>query len=310
MPELPEVTTITNQLKKEIAGSTVVDVTSVGGYKTQPGLREKAIGQKVRSVRRVAKNIVIELSNFKSQISNYVVIHLAMTGRLLLRQVGQKEDPWTRLVFKLLSSKYKGEKYKSSGSKEISTRGERELRFCDSRMFGFVRLMSQDELEQYSSKYGPDALDEKLTPEVFLNQLKKKKTEVKRALLEQELIAGAGNIYVNDSLWMAGIHPQTKSTEVTSTQAKSLLQALQTILKESIEHRGSTLGDKMYIDVYGREGEHQKYFRVFGKGGEACPRCKSTIEFIEIGGRGSFYCPQCQKKRLADNSKNDQPSLI
>lgn len=288
MPELPEVTTIVNQLQKEIVGHTIAEVVSVDGYKTTPEFkefREKVVGQKVLDVRRIAKNIVVELkkktsSEKKSSSKDYIVIHLAMTGRLLLRQIGQKEDPWARLVFKL-----KGESGKWN-----------ELRFCDSRMFGFVRLMDQDELEEYAGKYGPDALDKNLTPEVFLNQLKKKRTEVKRALLEQELVAGVGNIYVNDSLWMAKIHPETSTQDVTAVQGTSLLSGLQQILREAIGHRGSTLGDKMYVDVYGQEGEHQNYFRVFGKDGQPCPRCSDIINYSEIGGRGTFFCPKCQKK--------------
>lgn len=305
MPELPEVTTIINQLKKEITGSIIVDVESVGGYKTVPefkAFRDKAIGQKVIGVRRIAKNIVVELKKDNYPSGNpvgealYLVIHLAMTGRLLLRPPGFKPDPWTRIIFKL--------------SLDESRIGSHELRFCDARMFGFARLMDAKELEQYAGKYGPDALDEKLTGEKLLARLKRKKTEVKRALLEQDLVAGAGNIYVNDSLWMAKIHPQTLTQDLEQGDAERLLGALQSILKESIQHRGSTLSDRMYIDVYGREGEHQKYFRIFGKNGEPCPRCGIKIESVEIGGRGTFFCPQCQKKKLADSCKNNQPSLI
>lgn len=283
MPELPEVTTIVSQLQKEIVGQTIADVQSINGYKTTPEFKEfrqKVTGQKVMSVKRIAKNIVI-------QITNNIVIHLAMTGRLLLRQKDQKEDPWTRLIFVLREG--------PSSSRTVLP-VERELRFCDARLFGFVRLMNQTELDQYASKYGPDALDENLSPTVFLAQLQKKKTVVKRALLEQEIIAGAGNIYVNDSLWLAGIHPETLTQQVTEEQATRLLTALKTILEEGIEHRGSTLGDKMYVDVYGREGEHQNYFRVFGKEGQACPRCSAIINYIDIGGRGTFFCPKCQKK--------------
>ena len=313
MPELPEVTTITNQLNKEIVGSIIADVVQAGGYKTQPEFAEfkrRSEGSKVLSVKRIAKNIVIELGanrhldpsgrtpqddeNTNAQDDGkrgiFLVIHLAMTGRLLLRKPDHKTDPWTRLVFRL-TRRVNGLHPTGGESGE-----SKELRFCDARMFGFVRLMNQDELNQYAGKYGPDALDDDLSAQKLLSQLRKKKTEVKRALLEQDLIAGAGNIYVNDSLWMAGIHPQTRTDELQSGQVTKLLEALQEILRESIKHRGSTLGDKMYIDVYGQEGEHQGYFRVFGKANEACPRCGTKIEFMEIGGRGTFFCPNCQVK--------------
>lgn len=294
MPELPEVTTITNQLNKELSGLTIESVETVNNYKIHPQVEEfktKVSKVLVQEVFRIAKNIVIRL---KTTELLFIVIHLAMTGRLLLRSRGHKEDPWMRVVFSLSNDK--------------------ELRFTDSRMFGFVRLMGNSELDKYSSKYGPDALSPTLTSQILMSQLKKRRTSIKKALLEQDLIAGAGNIYVNDSLWMAKIHPETLTSQLDEAQSARLLQSLQEILRESITHRGSTLGDKMYIDIYGAEGEHQNYFRVFGKNGQPCPRCQTIIEYIDIGGRGTFFCPKCQTKPGINNfnlqKSNEEPRLL
>lgn len=298
MPELPEVTTISNQLRKEIKGFKVEDVRILGSYRTEPEIsvfKKEVRGKEVDDVERVAKTIVIKLKPDPAPI--YIVIHLAMTGRLLLRDENDKDDPWTRLIFQLASDKEKLTK---------------ELRFCDSRMFGFVKLLSGEQLEGHRKKYGPDALSPDLTSKKLLDNLQKKKTAVKKALLEQDIIAGVGNIYANDSLWMAGVHPETLTSELDEVQAATLVRSLREILEESIAHRGSTLGDKMYIDLYGREGLHQNYFRIFGKEGEPCPRCKEKIEFTEMGGRGTFHCPKCQVRGKYENKhhKTQQLSII
>ncbi len=288
MPELPEVTTIANQLQKEIVGSIIIDVQSVGGYKTQPEfgeLKRRSQGSKVLSVERAAKTIVIGLSDKGEVKSNkFVVIHLAMTGRLLLRPPEFKPDPWTRLVFRIQPVGLD------------STRRVRELRFCDSRMFGYVKLLTRDELDAHTKRYGPDALDPKLTPIEFLRELRRRKTAVKRALLEQDLLAGVGNLYANDALWLAQIHPETPTQNITINRAAKLLESVRIILEESISRRGSTLGDKMYIDLYGQEGEHQNHFRVYDKADRPCSRCSFKISFKEIGGRGTFFCSKCQVK--------------
>lgn len=329
MPELPEVTTISNQLRKEIKDFEVDDVRILGSYRTEPEFsvfKKEVVGRKIKSVLRVAKTIVIELKketpwNKKSPYKDFaetlfLVFHLAMTGRLLLRNSGAKADPWTRLVFTLSTppGKLRSEdsvslirRLSESGRPEPRWQsGEKELRFCDARMFGFIKLLSGEQLEIHRKKYGPDALDPNLTVRKLLDNLQRKKTAVKRALLEQELIAGVGNIYANDSLWMAGIRPETLTSDLTQVQATALLGSLREILEESIIHRGSTLDDKMYIDLYGKEGTHQNYFRIFGKKGEPCPRCREKIVFTEIGGRGTFFCPKCQAKEKIKSGKRPE----
>ena len=330
MPELPEVTTISNQLKKEIKGFKIEEVSNFGAYRTEPGMavfKKEVEGKEIYDVERVAKTIVIGLgvrlpesalrahsdSGSRSDSkSSYLVIHLAMTGRLLLRDKDDKADPWTRLVFTLSvpPPQLRESELRPKGLPEFSRwHGEKELRFCDSRMFGFVKLLSGEQLEGHRKKYGPDALDPNLTPRKLLDNLRKKKTAVKRALLEQDLIAGVGNIYANDSLWMAKIHPESLTGELTETQASDLLGSLREILEESIAHHGSTLGDKMYIDLYGQEGTHQDHFRIFGKNGEPCPRCHEKIEFAEIGGRGTFFCPRCQVQGKYENKQHKAQQL-
>lgn len=289
MPELPEVTTIVNQLQKEIVGSTIEDVASIDGYRTQPEFaefRKQILGGKVVGVERLAKNIVIELGQTLKQVqgdkksSDYVVIHLAMTGRLLLRNPDQKEDPWPRLIFEL----------------KVESGKLKELRFTDRDLFGSAKLLDEAGLQALRQKYGADPLNRQLTAAVFITVLRSKRTGIKRALLEQELVAGVGNIYASEALWMAQIHPETATDCLSLEAGQTLLASLRQILTEGIKNRGATLGDKMYLDLYGREGEEQNYFRVLGKRGQACPRCSAIINYSKIGGRQTFFCPACQIK--------------
>jgi formamidopyrimidine-DNA glycosylase len=153
--------------------------------------------------------------------------------------------------------------------------------------------MSSKEVSLLKEKYGPDLIIDKITPEQFLQRLKLKKTAVKNALLEQSLVAGLGNIYVTDALWLSKIHPTTRTTDLALNHAKILLKSAVDILTEGIKHRGSTLADKAYVDVFGRIGNHQNYFRIYGK--TNCPACRNKIVYVKLNGRGTYFCPSCQK---------------
>ncbi len=273
MPELPEVTTITNQLKKELVGKTISNVFINLNYNTYPSNEEFAKGvkrSKVTEVYRIAKVIVIKIA--KDGKEHYFVIHLAMTGRL--RYFGSelaKDAPY------LIKCKFEDDSI---------------LTFTDQRRFGYVKLLDKVKLAELKNKCGPDPLE--VSTSDFEKQIKSKKTNIKNALLDQSLVAGIGNIYANDSLWVAKIHPETKTSALTTTQSNNLLTALKTILKEGIDHKGSTLSDLMYTDIYGNYGEQQRYFRVYGKSGNPCTVCSMRIEFKNLNGRGSYYCPRCQ----------------
>lgn len=231
-------------------------------------------GSLVASVKRIGKSVVLELGPKERK---YLVFYLRMTGRLLLRPGNFREDQWVRIIL------------------ELERDGVlRELRFADPRMFGFAEAMGVEKFQKFKEKFGPDALDPDLKIKGFQLLLGQRRTAVKKVLLEQSLIAGVGNIYANESLFLSRIHPLTYASELSLVAASALLRALRVVLKEGIEHRGSTLKDKMYVDIFGREGKHQNYFRVFGKSGEPCPVCKTSIRFLSLGGRATFYCPNCQ----------------
>ena len=273
MPELPEVETISQDLKKELKGKKITAVLIEKSYVTHPAKEQfvKALlNSNIKDIRRIAKVIALELSN-----GNFLTFHLAMTGRLLLKSAGDAKEAHTKVILEFEDGK--------------------QLRFSDVRMFGYVRLLNQDEFEALKNKYGPSPFHKSLTTEKLVEILGKKKTQIKRALLEQDLISGLGNIYANDSLWIAMIHPQTDTKKIDLNKAEKLLLAMQEILTEAVAHRGSTLEDLMYVDIYGKSGSHQNHFRVYGRAGKPCIRCETPIESIIIGGRSTYFCPTCQK---------------
>ena len=277
MPELPEVTTITKQLKKEIVGRKIAEIAINSSYKTYPSNEDLIKSTKqaaVTDVFRVAKVIVIEL--YKEKIRSYLTIHLAMTGRIKFHNEKDISSKLDLVVFEL-----------DNASKIV---------FTDQRRFGYVKIFDEKEFQEFRQKYGPDPL--KMDLSEFEKQVKSKKTNIKNALLDQRLIAGIGNIYANDALFLAKIHPKTKTLDITREQLSILLKHIQNILNEAIEHRGSTLEDLMYTDIYGNYGEHQKYFRIYGRNRKLCTICRSEIEFMTLNGRGTYFCPNCQVLHL------------
>ncbi len=280
MPELPEVHTITTDLKRYALGAKIKNVHIRDGYSALPDnetLEKAAKNYVVEDVQRVAKNIVVQLSS-----GNWIVMHLAMTGRLLLRKPEQASDKWERVVFDL-------EKNRKSF----------ELRFCDMRMFGKVKLLNSKELGLIKEKYGPEPLDTKLRPQEFHQIVQSKRTTIKNALLDQNLISGLGNVYATDALWIAQIHPETQTKQISLTMAARLLDASKDVLQEGIQNRGISMSD--YVDLFGKKGQQQNYFRVYRK--EICTRCSSKIEFKQLNGRGTYFCSRCQ-------FKSDIPTLF
>lgn len=280
MPELPEVTTITNQLKKELTGKTVVSVFVNPGYNVYPsseGVVENVSGAKVCDVFRVAKVIVIKIK--KDLEEKYVAIHLAMTGRIKFLE--------SKNVFQNISQDV-------SHLLVMNFDNKSQIVFTDQRRFGYVKLLSGVEFEELKNKYGPDSLEVNVTE--FEKKVKSKNMNIKKALLDQELISGIGNIYANEALFISRIHPETKTRNLTTQQLNTLLIAIKQILKEGIKYKGSTLNDLMYTDIYGNYGEYQKHFKIYNK--NRCLLCKTRIKFMSLNGRGTYFCPSCQKACL------------
>ena len=291
MPELPEVHTISQDLKSNIVGFKVKNIQIAKNYRVPDDQKKKLAklkGKKIKDSYRIAKNIVLEISE-----NEFLVFHLAMTGRILLRENREEKDNWVKIVFEI-----------SKNDKTMY------LKFCDMRQFGKVNVIDKAQLALLQNKYGIDVLKQEISPEEFLKLLKSKRSTIKNVLLEQSIISGLGNIYATDALFLSKINPKTSTQDLTLEQGQEILKKSREILKEGIKNRGSTLADKMYVDIFGKSGNQQNYFRIYGK--NICPVCKSKTMFEKINGRGTYYCPTCQplKIRTEKNTGNFKNKIV
>lgn len=287
MPELPEVETIRIGLAK-LLPNLVIKGVSHDWPKSFPNAPADVdtfmVGASIKHVHRRAKVLIIELS------SNYsLVIHLKMTGQLVY--VGKNRfgagHPNKDLVSELPVK---------STRVTISFLDGSELYFNDQRKFGWMRLLPTIEVPEidFFKKVGPEPLESDFTDTKFIERVKRRQnSNIKAVLLDQTVLAGVGNIYADESLWGAKIHPATLTKNVPTAKIKALHKSLIEVLRLSIEKGGST--DKNYVDSEGRRGSYLSFANVFRREGQPCPRCGTTLKKIRVAGRGTHYCPHCQK---------------
>ena len=167
------------------------------------------------------------------------------------------------------------------------------LHFNDLRAFGYMKIVQKEEMERVKERFGIEPLTTSFTLAEFTNRLKERKTSIKAALMNQALFAGLGNIYADESCFAAGIRPARRAVALTRQEIKRLYEAIQRVLKRAIKERGTTFNN--YLDPYGRKGNFIKQLKVYGRGGEACKRCQTTLKKIKVAGRGTVFCPRCQR---------------
>ena len=287
MPELPEVETIRRGLSELIVGRTVVGEahdTEKGFPNASTDVTAFLIGATVIAVRRRAKVLLIDLST-----EHTVVIHLKMTGQLVFRgeQSFGAGHPNASLIGKLPD--------RSTRVTLTFTDGSR-LYFNDQRKFGWMRLMPTIEVPNidFMKKVGPEPLEADFTPEQFAERFKRRaKTNIKAALLDQTVVAGVGNIYADESLWEARIHPKRLVGSLGDNDFQNLYTGLRKVMNLSLEKGGST--DKNYLNAEGKSGQYLDHASVFRKENTPCPRCGNLVEKIRWAGRGTHFCPHCQK---------------
>jgi formamidopyrimidine-DNA glycosylase len=269
MPELPEVETIANGLNKRVAGDRIDSVWL--GSKPEP-LKSPAAeisrtleGSQVQRVRRVGKHIVFDLESGKNSGGQWIV-HLGMTGRMLVATPEIELPKHTHLVAKMASG--------------------RELRFVDPRRFGRLEV-------RQSSFSGPGSEPLQIGVEEFSRLFHRSKAPIKAALLNQKLLHGVGNIYADEALFRAHIRPRRRANTLTSVELRKLHAAVQKVLHAAIAAGGSSISD--YVDADGEAGYFQIQHRAYGREGKPCVKCKTPIKKIVVAGRGTHYCPVCQK---------------
>ncbi|HEV3144034.1 MAG TPA: bifunctional DNA-formamidopyrimidine glycosylase/DNA-(apurinic or apyrimidinic site) lyase [Gemmataceae bacterium] len=276
MPELPEVETVVRDLRPLLCGQRLIAVHTSRRKLRQPWKRawqSHVLGKRVEAVRRRGKWIIVDLEQ-----SSHLLVHLGMTGRFTVVESQTPKAAHTHVIFRLND-------------------GERELRFADIRRFGSVRYCANpDELDRLlGSKLGPEPWE--MDPNDFYQRLRSSRRCLKAILLDQSVIAGVGNIYADESLFVARLSPKQLGARSTRAQTDRLLRAITEVLNQAIRYRGSSIRD--YVGGNGEQGQYQNEFQVYGRAGEPCPNCGRAIACIRLAGRATHFCPRCQRARVA-----------
>jgi len=273
MPELPEVETIARQLRPQLQ-SRLFRTVEVFWARTVdrpdvPSFRDTLTGARVLDVARRGKFVTLALDTGQT-----LLVHLRMTGQLLLlpREANPSDDAYARVCFGLDHGPW--------------------LLFSDMRKFGRMYLVNDP--SEVLGGLGPEPLMADFSPERLANLLAGRKGRIKPLLLDQCFIAGLGNIYTDEALWRAGVHPLQKAETLTPDQILRLHAGIVSILQEAIEGCGTSLRDYQYRQPDGAMGEFQVLLAVYGRAGEDCPRCGAPIERLKLGQRGTHFCPRCQ----------------
>ncbi len=278
MPELPEVETVARGLQSLIAGRRIVSV-SLGktDFMDDPAAIEKELpGRKILAVQRYGKFLLIRLGtlatikNDQANEESALLVHLGMTGMLLPQPGAEPTQKHTHVAMMLDDG--------------------RELRYVDARRFGRMAYLAGDVLRKELERFGADPLT--ATLEEFVAQIQARRARIKALLLDQRVIRGVGNIYADESLWKARLHPAQLGARLTTGQLSKLYHALQEILRKAIVLRGSSISD--FLDAEGMPGEYQRHHRVYGREGKSCARCGAVIRRVIVAGRSSYHCPKCQ----------------
>ena len=277
MPELPEVETIRRDIDKEFVNKRIkkVDVTgkrSVRRHRTSRDFISKVEGRKLIGTRRRGKYLILKLDS-----GDVLVAHLGMSGQLLRATAKEPLGKHTHVV--------------------LTFAGAPQLRFVDPRTFGELFVTTPEQLEAEVPELahlGFDPLDDQMAWTHFAELLISRHAKLKPLLMDQKFVAGIGNMYADEILFTAGLRYDRSSDDLTPQEIRRLFRAMIETLQEAIKHRGSSLADDQYRDLFGDSGEFQRLHNVYDREGGACPRCRNVIARVRTNGRSSFFCPHCQ----------------
>jgi len=277
MPELPEIETIRRDVDKEFVGKKIkrVEVTGARSVRRHPDASEfvaRLEGRKVVGTVRRGKYLLMRLDN-----REVLVAHMGMSGQLLTATPKEPRPKHTHVVISFVAAG--------------------ELRFVDPRTFGELFVAVPHALEEELAELahlGFDPLEDQMAWTQFGQLLTARKTKLKPLIMDQHFIAGIGNMYADEILFAAGLRPDRSSETLTAQEIRRLYRSMVETLTEAVKHRGSSLADEQYRDLFGDIGAFQRLHNVYDREGEACPRCRSVISRVKYGGRSSFFCAHCQ----------------
>jgi formamidopyrimidine-DNA glycosylase len=291
MPELPEVETVARGLQKSVAGRRILSVRlGKTDFIDDPAAVEQHVpGRQIEAVERYGKFMLLRLStrtgagldlgNGDGEAAS-LLVHLGMTGQLVSCAATQPSAKHTHVWFGLDDG--------------------RELRYTDPRRFGRMAYLTRALLAEELTAFGADPL--LVSAEEFASRIRSRNARIKALLLDQSVLRGVGNIYADESLWRARIHPARRGAELNKKQTTTLRKVLQDVLQKAILARGSSISD--FLDAEGQPGEYQRHHRAYGREGKRCYRCGSAIRRVIVAGRSSYFCPKCQAApRLTKHGK-------
>lgn len=282
MPELPEVETVARGLRQAILGRRILSVAlgKTDFIDDPTALEQHLPGRTIETVERYGKFMLLRLSaaaganghqseGDRKQAS--LLVHLGMTGQMAPSPADKPREKHTHVCLLLDDG--------------------RELRYTDARRFGRIAYLTEVPLAKELTRFGADPLE--VGKEEFLKRIRGRHARIKALLLDQSVLRGVGNIYADESLWRAKIHPAHLAAKLTREQVGTLWRALQEILRRAIVLRGSSISD--FLDAEGRPGEYQRRHRAYGREGKSCHRCKTAVRRGIVAGRSSYFCPNCQR---------------
>ncbi|MCR5757563.1 MAG: bifunctional DNA-formamidopyrimidine glycosylase/DNA-(apurinic or apyrimidinic site) lyase [Selenomonas sp.] len=276
MPEMPEVEIIRRYIDKMVAGKQIMDIDirlpRMIKWPDTEGFRALVTGRRIREMARRGKYLLMKLDN-----DNVVVFHLRMTGRLVYAPTGQVTDSYARVVFLL-----------QDGASLI---------YGDTRTLGTIHGLKPQELGMLKglAEMGPEPLSPEFTADYLYAAARKRKVAIKSFLLNQKYIGGIGNIYADEALFLAGVHPQRPANALRRDECERLWESINKVIAAGIADGGTTFRD--YQNGEGGKGSHQEHLYVYNRNGEPCRVCESPIVRITVGGRGTHFCPKCQEMK-------------
>ena len=298
MPELPEVETTVRDLNKKILGLKIKDVWTdfkkmvkkpallAGGLSDFDSFKKEIIGQRIEKIKRRGKNILFYLSGGK-----IMLIHQKLTGHLLVGKWKLESGKWKSLIKGALE-----EKINTFIHLMFFLSNDKMLALSDLRKFAKVLVIDAKNLDSLKDikNLGPEPLDKNFDFEKFKERLKNRRGKIKRVLMDQEVIAGIGNIYSDEILFEARVHPLKDVSKLSERELKEIYRAMKKILKQAIKLKGESISD--YRTPSGKRGGFDRLRRVYRREGEKCPRCGAIIKRIKLAGRSAYFCPKCQKR--------------
>lgn len=293
MPELPEVETVRRDLAHHLIGARFQDIKIIDFKNVAPTatfLAKYLKTKEISAIRRRGKLLIIDLKNY----DYHLLFHLKMTGQLIFVNQQAKIGGGHSLSDESFNSAVGGDLPNKYTRAYFVFDNNSRLFFNDLRKFGYIKLASREELSQILLKnYGPEPMEKEFNFTYLKNILQVKKRPIKALILDQKLIAGLGNIYADETLFIAGIKPWKVAGTLKKPEIERLVLAIKAVISKAIKYRGTTF--RNYVDAEGKKGNFISFLKVYGRQGQPCYKCKANILKIKLAGRGTHYCAHCQK---------------